>query len=327
MTTFTANNERVQFFINCSPKYKAKDIKKAKFKRLEQLEENLFQQNIFMSKLFPSKQFLILEQIIYWINKNDGICKFGTDKLIQSIQDNIDVSVSVRTVRNAIKALKLTNQFIVTRLQSNRCNNGKYVIVDMKHENFKEILKEVFLLSDDKIAQQIAQQDSKKNSDEALIRQQSIDGNKSSNLTIFKTSNTNNNIYKAIQQDIEEDLLKNNNREYVTKFATNDYQVKFYDLVDMMPFPEQIMENKAILALRIGSDATSKTFVKAKDLIVHMALRINEGYTYDNVVAAFTKGLYKAMEYQSPKKPVTKSAEVPAYFSYNWIEKKNSNKN
>lgn len=323
MTTYAANNQRVQFFINCSTKYTAKEIKDAKYQRLKTLEEDLFQQNIFMSELFPSKQFLILEQIIYWINKNDGICKFGTDKLIQSIQDNIDVSVSVRTVRNAIKALKLTNQFIVTRLQSNRCNNGKYVIVDMKHENFKEILKEVFLLSDDKIAHQFAHQKTEKNSDKVLVQQQSIDGNKSSNLTIFKTSNTNNNIYKAIQQDIEEDVLKNNNREYVTKFATNDYQVKFYDLVDMMPFPEQIMENKAVLALRIGSDATSKTFVKAKGLIVHMALRINEGYTYDNVVAAFTKGLYNALQYQSIQQPVNTSAEVPVVSHYNWLKKSN----
>lgn len=276
-----------------------------------------------MNELFPSKQFLVLEQIIYWINKNNGICKFGTDKLIQSIQDNINVSVSVRTVRNAIKAMKLTNQFIVTRLQSNRCNNGKYVIVDMKHENFKEILKEVFLMSDDKIAHQFAHQKSEKSIDEALVQQQSIDENKSSNLTIFKTSNTNNNIYKAVQQEIEEDLLKNNNREYVEKFATNDYQLKFYDLVEMMPFPEQIMANKAVLALRIGSDATSKTFVKAKGLIVHMALRINEGYTYDNVVAAFTKGLYNAMQYQSIKQPVITSVEVPVVFArYNWLEEK-----
>lgn len=323
MTTYTANNQRIQFFINCSTKYTANEIKEAKSKRLNQLKEDLLQQNVFMNELFPSKQFLVLEQIIYWINKNNGICKFGTDKLIQSIQDNINVSVSVRTVRNAIKAMKLTNQFIVTRLQSNRCNNGKYVIVDMKHENFKEILKEVFLMSDDKIAHQFAHQKSEKSIDEALVQQQSIDENKSSNLTIFKTSNTNNNIYKAVQQEIEEDLLKNNNREYVEKFATNDYQLKFYDLVEMMPFPEQIMANKAVLALRIGSDATSKTFVKAKGLIVHMALRINEGYTYDNVVAAFTKGLYNAMQYQSIKQPVITSVEVPVVFArYNWLEEK-----
>lgn len=318
MTTYTANNQRIQFFINCSTKYPANEIKEAKLQRLKKLEGDLRQQNVFMNELFPSKQFLVLEQIIYWINKNNGICKFGTDKLIQSIQDNIGVSVSVRTVRSAIKAIKMTRQFIVTRLQSNRCNNGKYVIVDMKHDSFKEILKEVFLLSDDKIAHQFAHQKPEKNNDEALIHKQSIDENKSFNLTIFKTSNTNNNIYKAIQQDIEEDVLKNNNREYVEKFATNDYQLKFYDLVEMMPFPEQIMENKAVLALRIGSDATSKTFVKAKRLIMHMAVQITDGYTYDNVVAAFTKGLYNAMQYKTIK-PQVVAKEVPIFALYNWL--------
>ena len=322
MTTYTANNQRIQFFINCSAKHSANEIKEAKFQRLKKLEDDLCQQNIFMNELFPSKQFLVLEQIIYWINKNNGICKFGTDKLIQSIQDNIDVSVSVRTVRNAIKAMKLTGQFIVSRLQSNRCNNGKYVIVDMKHADFKEILKEVFLLSDDKIAHQFAHQKTEKSNDEALVQQQSIDENKSSNLTIFKTSNINNNIYKVIQKDIEEDVLKNNNREYVKKFATNNYQLKFYDLVNMMPFPEKIMENKAVLALRIGSDATGKTFDKAKHLIMHMALQIKEGYTYDNVVAAFTKGLYNAMQYKSIKLVTVKSKEVPIFVRFNWLTKK-----
>ena len=321
MTTYTANNQRIQFFINYSTKHSANEIKEAKSQRLKKLEGDLCQQNVFMNELFPSKQFLVLEQIIYWINKNNGICKFGTDKLIQSIQDNINVSVSVRTVRNAMKAMKLTDQFIVTRLQSNRCNNGKYVIVDMKHENFKEILKEVFLMSDDKIAHQFAHQKSEKITDEALVQQQSIDKNKSSNLTIFKTSNTNNNIYKAVQQEIEEDLLKNNNREYVEKFATNDYQLKFYDLVEMMPFPEQIMENKAVLALRIGSDATSKTFVKAKRLIMHMALRIVDRYTYDNVVAAFTKGLHNAMQYKTIKPATVESKEVPAFIRFDWLRK------
>jgi hypothetical protein len=322
MTTYTANNQRIQFFINCSTKYPANEIKEAKLQRLKKLEGDLRQQNVFMNELFPSKQFLVLEQIIYWINKNNGICKFGTDKLIQSIQDNIGVSVSVRTVRSAIKAIKMTRQFIVTRLQSNRCNNGKYVIVDMKHDSFKEILKEVFLLSDDKIAHQFAHQKPEKNNDEALIHKQSIDENKSFNLTIFKTSNTNNNIYKAIQQDIEEDVLKNNNREYVAKFATNDYQLKFYDLVDMLPLPQQIMEHKAVIALRIGSDATSKTFVKAKRLIMHMAVQIKDGYTYDNVVAAFTKGLYNAMQYK-PVKTATAPKEVPVFAHYNWLKTSN----
>ena len=321
MTTYTANNQRIQFYINCSTKYSANEIKETKSLRLKNLEDDLRQQNVFMNELFPSKQFLVLEQIIYWINKNNGICKFGTDKLIQSIHDNINVSVSVRTVRNAIKAMKLTGQFIVTRLQSNRCNNGKYVIVDMKHENFKEILKEVFLMSDDKIAHQFAHQKSEKSADEALVQQHSSDKNKSSNLTIFKTSNTNNNIYKAIQQDIEEDVLKNNNREYVEKFATNDYQLKFYDLIDMMPFPEQIMANKAVLALRIGSDATSKTFVKAKRLIMHMAVQITDGYTYDNVVAAFTKGLYNAMQYKWVKPATVESKKVPTFVHFDWLRK------
>lgn len=146
--------------------------------------------------------------------------------------------------------------------------------------------------------------------------------NKSFNLTIFKTSNTNNNIniYKAIQQDIEEDVLKNNNREYVAKFTTNEFQVRYYDLLDMLPLSQQIMDNKAVLALRIGSDATPKAFVKAKRLIMHMDLQIIDGYTYDNVVAAFTKGIYKAMQYKTVKPVTVESKEDPVFARYNWLK-------
>ena len=87
----------------------------------------------------------------------------------------------------------------------------------------------------------------------------------------------------------------------------------------MLPLPQQIMENKAVLALRIGSDATRKTFVKAKRLIMHMALRIVDGYTYDNVVAAFSKGLYNAMQYKSVK-PQVVAKEVPVFARHNWLK-------
>ncbi|AMX01171.1 hypothetical protein [Rummeliibacillus stabekisii] len=79
-----------------------------------------------------------------------------------------------------------------------------------------------------------------------------------------------------------------------------------------------MMDKKAVLALRIGSDATAKTFVKAKDLIMHMALRMKEGYTYDNVVAAFTQGL-NSMEYK-PVKTLTVPKEVPVFARYNWLK-------
>lgn len=92
MTTYTANNQRIQFFFNCSTRYSANEIKKAKSLRFKKLEVDLRQQNIFMNELFPSKQFLVLEQIIYWINKYNGICKFGTD--INSYTNHVARDVS-----------------------------------------------------------------------------------------------------------------------------------------------------------------------------------------------------------------------------------------
>ncbi|QBP41420.1 hypothetical protein [Paenisporosarcina antarctica] len=68
----------------------------------------------------------------------------------------------------------------------------------------------------------------------------------------------------------------------------------------------------------MGSDATPKTFMKAK--LIEMAKRVSEGIRYDQVVAAFTAGLAKAMQYDVPKpihQPKTPAPKVPFY---NWLE-------
>ncbi|MEX3624984.1 hypothetical protein [Viridibacillus arvi] len=112
--------------------------------RLKILEESLLQQGIFINKLFPSKQFIVLEQLIKVINRNKGIIQINTEELIQLIQSKKGISISIRTVRSTISAIKSTHQFIVTKTNNNR----EYLIVDKEHEDFMKIMNVVFHSSD-----------------------------------------------------------------------------------------------------------------------------------------------------------------------------------
>lgn len=97
-------------------------------------------------------------------------------------------------------------------------------------------------------------------------------------------------------------------------------KIALFDVISILPVPKQIESVKGLLALRMGSDATPKTFMKAKALLIEMAKRVNKGVRYDHVVAEFTAGLAKAMQYDVPKpihQPKTLAPKVPFY---NWLE-------
>jgi hypothetical protein len=90
-----------------------------------------------------------------------------------------------------------------------------------------------------------------------------------------------------------------------------------FDFISLLPVPKQIESVKGVLALRMGSDATPTTFMKAKGLIIEMAKRVSEGVRYDNVVAAFTSGLVKAMQYDVPKPIHQHKTPAPKVEFYN----------
>lgn len=308
MKTLTTTNQRVQFFIS----YGDQCARDSKFKRLKRLEDDLLAKGQYITELFPRKQWQLLDEIVYNTAAN-GICKIGTDTL------SAKIGVSARTISTFNRTLEGTGQYIIGRLRNSKTNCGKLVYVDVLHPNFKEIMRECFLLSANQIAELIAEQEEPTNVDTTPLN----DEKQTRNLNILnkKTRNKNNNIYKAIRENVEEKAFKENSKEYVEQYATNSRQIAFYDLLDGMPMPKAIDDLKAVLALRIGSDCDDKRFVAAKGLIMHMALRIKDGFIYDNIVAAFTAGLLNAESYESIKQP-TPTVEVPAFARYNWLQRK-----
>lgn len=309
MKILTTTSERVQFFIT----YGEKCARDAKYKRMRRLEEDLAARGEYISELFPRKQWQLLDAIIYKTSAN-GICKIGGDTLAA------DVGVSKRTISTFNRNLEATGQYIIARLRNSRTNCGKLVYVDMLHPNFEDIMRECFSLSASQVATQIAEQENAENLDKTELK----DENQSCNLNNLnnKTSKTNNNnIYKAISSKVEEKACKENAKEYVERYATNSRQIAFYELLSDLPMPKAIDDLKAVLALRIGSDCDAKRYVKAKRLIMQMALRIRDGFVYENIVAAFTGGLSAAENYPTVVQSVEKQRVAPVYARYNWLNK------
>lgn len=312
MATLTATNKRVQFYLTYTMDKPTKALKMA---RMDALEKYLQEQNIMLDELFPSKQLQILDHILF-ITSAAGIAKVGADHLATKCE------CSVRTVYSAIRALKSTNQFIIGRLIKSQGGAGKYIIVDKQHENFTDILKEVFLLSNNKIAELNAEQFAGQKNSESVGSLSVECENQTSNINISLLKHTKNKYisgYTAIKEKIEKE--NDNSREYVALYASNPFQLAMYDMLDGFPLPQQIEKVKGIISLRVGSNADIRIFTKAKNLIIEMAKRITNGHKYENVVAAFSAGLQKSLEYDVPLKANTETnlnRKIPQF--YNWLQ-------
>lgn len=313
MKTLTATNQRVQFYLTYTKERPTTALKR---ERLRQLEANLNDRDVMMDELFPHKQADVLDHILYIIAAA-GIAKVGSDKLAERC------GVSVRTVMSAVKALKSTGEFIVGRLIKTGGGAGKYILVDKKHPNFREIMREVFSLSDYKLAELLAEENACQKQVQSLEAVSVESDNVSSNLNIFFISKHEKHKYlsediDAIQAAIEENTEPS--LEYVKTYATNKRQIAFYELLEAIPYPNQVKAVRHVLALRIGSDCDDKRFYEAKNAIHSISMQILEGIQIDNVVAAFTGLLDKRMSYNVPKSNVP--VDVRPVPFYDWLEER-----
>lgn len=314
MKTLTASNTRVQFYLTYSTE---KPSTSAKCKRLAELQSRLEGRNVMLDELFPNKQLAVLDHILY-ITSGTGIAKVGADKLAERC------GVSTRTVMSAVKALKETDDFIVARLIKTKGGAGKYIFVDKKHPNFREIMRVVFSLSDYKIAELTAEQFAEQESDESVEAVSVEEEKVSSNIDIYSIKQEKDNyisdITNAVKEAIEEETAPS--REYIEEYASNSLQIEFYDLLDGLAYPKPIDDVKHVLALRIGSDCDMKRFIKAKNLVHSISMRILEGYEFNNIPATFTAALTKSNSYEVPPvKAKPKYPERPIAF-YNWLNER-----
>ena len=319
MAVLTAYNVDVQ-------KYVAEPNKKYKTMRLETILNNVYESAaVSVSKLFTPAIKRVIDEIVYQ-SSGAGICKIGADTLAERC------GFSENLVYKAVSALKKTGEYTVARLADGHA--GKYIFVDNAHENFELIMRDVFYLSMNEIETTNNSQEKGhrqghrqglENGEEPTAPSDSEEKNapiySSSFISSLKQVNNNYNnahAYEAINEleneeltaikdEIETGSNANNTREYVEQYATNDFQVKFYDRIMLFAgiYPSQVIDNAALLSLRLGSNCSKERYTRAKELIHSIAMQIVEGTEYfENVVATFTGALNKAENYRNvPKAP------------------------
>lgn len=149
MKILNAYDEHVQDFIN---KYKNNNRKNYNAERMSQYKQSVRELGYTFEKLFPRKRYDILNELLLKLSQT-GITKISVKKMAN------DSECSERTVISTVKYIKMIdNEILFARLMSTDKNNGHYIFVDKKHKNFKSIMKEVFMLKDDEIAEQITEQ-------------------------------------------------------------------------------------------------------------------------------------------------------------------------
>lgn len=122
----------------------------------------------------------------------------------------------------------------------------------------------------------------------------------------------------AEKMDIEDQ------REYIEKYATNEYQLATFKLIEAMPMSSAIKAQAHIIALRIGSNATISDFVCAKTVLLNMSVSSVDGLSFTNVVAAFTKAYENAKNrsntiYKPNNEVVSQEPKMPFY---NWLKER-----
>lgn len=329
MSILTVYNSTVQSYIQNSNEKASTSAKKA---LLSQFIQNLEAQGLNFEELFPYKQREVLDEILYCVS-GCGIWKIGSETLAKK------ANVSVKTVNNCVKKLKDTGLFIVARLIAH--GPGKYVFVSKLHPNLKAILAEVFKMDKERITEQITEPFTEPEKHQSLGAQ-GIEGDfSSSNLTnsfnLSKQDLKNNNIYinlrekEAIKESIDQESIMSleQQEKQLKMYANNPMQLELFNFIKMMPFPGIIKDHAYKLALVVGSDAEKKDFVIAKDVITHLAARLNSGYSVNSTIRAVFEAAYLNARKDRKNKVIfnqedfTKAAAPKAVRKvqfYNWLE-------
>lgn len=127
-----------------------------------------------------------------------------------------------------------------------------------------------------------------------------------------------------IQQSKNQPLSLEEQREYIEKYATNEYQIATFKLIESMPMSSEIKAKAHVIALRVGSGATITDFVRAKSVLLNMSVAAAKGTSFDNVVGAFTSAYNNA---SIRPKLATKPAIVEPKTErkipfYNWLKER-----
>lgn len=299
----TAYNEDVQRYLEAPSK-------KNKNKIIQELKENALAKGINFNKLFPkgTKRYQVLDNIIYMLS-NGGVCKVSSSNLANM------TGVSVRTVYTAVADIKKLDMFIVGGLADGK---NKYIFVYKGHEDFTDILNNVFYLNTEQIAEQVAEQENPK-----PLENKDIEGDKGSSIySIYSISKQEKDI---IKQSIENEIKNaENTKQKAKEYLISKHQKELYEMItNDSKLHHDIRKNSLILTLRAGSNIDEKLCNKAMVSIRKIDKYLKLGGKIENSITALFEKIYKDRikynDYYTYKVLEEKpKRDVSVY--YNWLE-------
>ncbi|PHG67346.1 cytosolic protein [Bacillus toyonensis] len=323
MKKLTAYNADVQKYMqqNQLSTHKKNEIIDAMRKRIDDTNQSF-------ESLFPSrsKRKDVMDHIIYLLSGN-GICKISAETLANK------ANCSVRTVTDTVRALKQTGEILVAGLADGK---NKYVFVLKTHPNFTSIMKEVFYIDANQIAERNAEQVAEQKNPEILEAVGLKDEKTSSNYTnSINSLNTlkqeKNNDRVSLMESIENELNEaqndiHNEFERVHTYFVNEYQEMMYHTIKAGTYHPILKTNASIIGLRVGSNCDKNLFHLAFNALGKVdRLLKNNGILTDSVQSLFSRVYSNNIKRsRALKKAHTSSSDAhnqkSSFIFYNWLE-------
>ncbi|PEN93844.1 cytosolic protein [Bacillus cereus] len=332
MKKLTAYNADVQKYMqkNRLSTQKKNEIISAIRKRIDDANQSF-------ESLFPSrsKRKDVKDHIIYLLSGN-GICKISAETLA----DKADCSV--RTVTNTVRALKQTGEILVAGLADGK---NKYVFVLKTHPNFTTIMKEVFYIDSNQIAERNAEQVAEQKNAETVgavsLEDEKTSSNYNNSINPINPINPinsfnsleqeKNNDIVSLMESIENEFEETQNDiqkefERIHTYYVNEYQERMYHTIKAGTYHPILKANASIIGLRVGSNCDKSLFRFAFNALgkINRFLK-NDGILTESVQALFSRVYSDNITLsKAPKKAHTSSSDVhnneKPFVFYNWLE-------
>ncbi|MBJ8025028.1 cytosolic protein [Bacillus cereus] len=319
----TAYNKDIQKYMQLN-----KLCSQKKNEIITEINKRINTNNQSFERLFPigSKRKDVMDHIVYMLSGN-GICKISAETLANK------ADCSVRTVNEAVRSLKKTDAVIVAGLADGK---NKYVFVLKIHPNFTTIMKEVFYVNAEHIAELIAEQKNAETLDTVGLEDEKTSSNYNNSINSFNSlKQEKNNDIVSVTESIENELEEAQNDiqkefERIHTYCVNEFQEMMYHTIKAGTYHDILKTNASIIALRVGSNCDKKFFRLAFNALgkIDRFLK-NNGTLTDTVQALFTKVYSDNIKLSKiHKKANTSNSEASKPNTkvpfYNWLEEDKS---
>lgn len=290
----------------------------SKFTNIEEFNSQFEQAMLDVKERFTKSEYIALNKLrkyaadvvgVAWCKAQSAVAETHKDELFGISRSSFD-----RMLRKAKKFNLIT---VINQYRENKKQKHN-VYVFNRVEDLQ--LEEVEIVSKSHtIDVPMAIEEPRTNNLFELTKEKQVKDNNNT-----PVSELENNEQDQNQENNEQPLAIEEQREYVDTYATNEYQVETFKLIETMPMANEIKEKAHIIALRVGSNATIKDFIHAKTVLLNMSVSIAEGTEFANIVGAFTSAFNKSKS--RPKQTFEPKKETPISERkvpfYNWVKER-----